>query len=148
MLSPSGSSFRISVRIYKFLNLFCNSLHVLLVLVSFVVRDAVGSKIKRVFKCHPRTNSTLMELGWGPISATSSRFPEASAERWSSYEPICLANISRFPLLLTTFTTHSFGTDWYVIMALEPVCQNSKPAFCAERKWTQYTASCSGLQWI
>ena len=58
----------------------------------------------------------------------------------------CLANISRFPLSLTTFTTHSFGTDWYVIIALEPVCQNSKPAFCAERKWTQCTASCSSLQ--
>ena len=24
--------------------------------------------------------------------------------------------------------------------------KNSKPAFCAECKWTQHTASCSGLQ--
>ena len=60
----------------------------------------------------------------------------------------CLANISRIPPSLATFTTHSFGTDWYVIMALEPACQNSKPAICAACKWTQHTASCSGLQWI
>ena len=40
-------------RIYKYLNLFCNSLHVLLVLVSFLVRDAVDSKINRVFKAPP-----------------------------------------------------------------------------------------------
>ena len=42
-----------SFRIYKFLNLFCNSLHLLLVLVSFIVRDAVDSKINRVFKTPP-----------------------------------------------------------------------------------------------
>ena len=41
-----------------------------------------------------------------------------------------------------------FGTDWYAIVALEPVCQNSRPASCAVEKWIQYTASCSGLQWI
>ena len=34
----------------SFLNLFCNSLHVLLVLVSFVVRDAVDSEINRLFE--------------------------------------------------------------------------------------------------
>ena len=139
-----------SFRIFKFLILFCNSLHVLLVLVKFLVRDAVDSKIKRALKLPIRPNATPMELGWSPISATSSRFPEASAERWSSYEPIFLwvlllvlleawvvwRTFSRFPLSLTIFTTHSFSTDWYVTKALESVCQNSKPAFCAERKWT------------
>ena len=39
-------------------------------------------------KLHLRPNATLMELGWSPISATSSLLPEASAERWSYYEPI------------------------------------------------------------
>ena len=29
-------------------------------------------------------------------------------------------------------------------MALEPVCQNCRPASCAVDKWIQYTASCSG----
>ena len=33
----------------------------------------------------------------------------------------CLANNSLFPLSLTTLT--SSGTDWYVIVAVEPVCQ-------------------------
>ena len=60
----------------------------------------------------------------------------------------CLANNSLFPLSLTTLTTHSLGTDWYVIMELEPVCQNSRPASCAADKWIQYTASYSGLQWV
>ena len=41
-------------------------------------------------KLHLRQNATLMELGWSPLSTTSSRFPEAGAERWSCYEPIFL----------------------------------------------------------
>ena len=40
----------------------------------------------------------------------------------------CLANNSLCPLSLTTLTTLSFGTDWYLIVALELVCQNSRPA--------------------
>ena len=60
----------------------------------------------------------------------------------------CLANNSLFPLSLTTLTTLSFGTDWYVIMALGLVCQNSRPASCAVDMWIQYTASCSGLKWL
>ena len=93
-----------------FLNLFCNFLHELLVLVSFVVRCAVNSNLNRVFKFHLRRNATLMELGWSPKSATSSRFPEASAELellWTHFSlsvtfgpsrgVSCLANISRFP---------------------------------------------------
>ena len=60
----------------------------------------------------------------------------------------CLANNYLFPLSLPTLTTLSFGTDWYIIMELELVCQNSRPASCAVDKWIQYTASCSGIQWI
>ena len=162
MLSPSGSAFSNYFRIYKFLNLFCNSLHVLLVLVSFLVRDAVDSKINRVFKTPPsakfdsdgirlaspicnffsvsRGRRRALELLWTHFSLSVTFGPSRGVS--------CLANISRFRLSLTTFTTHSSGTDWYVIMALETVCQHSKRAFCAERKWTQYTAPCSGLQWI
>ena len=60
---------------------------------------------------------------------------------WISYEPMhdglsvtfgrsrgvrCFANNSLFPLSLTTLTTHSLGTDWYEIVALEPICQISR----------------------
>ena len=38
----------------------------------------------------------------------------------------CLANNSLFPLSLTTLTSHSWGSDWFVTVALEPVCQNNK----------------------
>ena len=44
---------------HKFLNLFCNSLHVLLVLASFVVGDAVDSEIDRLFDILLRTVATL-----------------------------------------------------------------------------------------
>ena len=56
---PRWVFFQNSFRIYKFLNLFCNSLHVLLVLVNFVVRDAVVLKINRLFEFFLRPSATL-----------------------------------------------------------------------------------------
>ena len=74
---------------------FCSYLQVSELVLQFFARTArpcksssLGmSKINRVFKLHLRPNATLMELGWSPLSATS-RFPEAGAKRWSSYESI------------------------------------------------------------
>ena len=36
-------------------------------------------------------------------------------------------SLSLFPLSLTACTTHSFGSNWYAIVASEPICQNSRP---------------------
>ena len=60
MLS-SGESFlkKYFFRIRKFLNLFCNSLHALFVLVGFVDGDAVDSEINRLFQFLFRPSATL-----------------------------------------------------------------------------------------
>ena len=122
-----------SFRIYKFLNLFCNSLHVLLVLVSFVVRDAVDSKINRVFKFHLRPNATLMELSWSPISAISFRFPEAGAERWSSYEPIfseCYFWSSRRESSGAHFSLSTFADNLYDALFWRRLVRNNGVRTC------------------
>ena len=163
MLSLGESYLKIPCRIYKCLNLFCNSLHVLLVLASFVVRDAVDSEINRSFQFLFRPIATLWWI-WVRIPRLQFTlgFPRlaqilgARMNPWWSERLLlgrsrgvsCLANNYLLPLSLTTFTTHSLGTDWYVIMALERVCQNPRSASWAEDKWIQYTASCSSLQWI
>ena len=104
---------------------------------------------------------SLKHSGQSSRPANYSQFPEACFQYWISGKPMivwvlllvvlevcCLANTFLFPLSLTTFTTHSFGTDWYVTMASEPAFQNTGPASCAVDKWIQYTASCSSLQWM
>ena len=158
MLSFGESSFKHSFRIYKFLNLFCNSLHALLVLVSFVVGDAVDSEINRSFEFLFRSIAPPWCI-W--VRVPGLQITLGFLRYWISNEPVmvwvlllvvlevwAVLQTILFPLSLTTFTTHSFGTDWYVIMASEPVCQNSRPASCAVDKWIQYTVSCSGLHWL
>ena len=64
-------------RFHKFLNLFCNSLSVLLVLVNFVVRDVVD-----------RVNcNSLMHLGKSSRSVKCYRFPEACLHIGSRMRP-------------------------------------------------------------
>ena len=64
---PRWIFFQNSFRIHKFLNLFCNSLHVLLVLVGFVVKDAVNSKINTLFEFLLRPSATLWWNWVGPL---------------------------------------------------------------------------------
>ena len=63
----------------KFLDLFCDSLHVLLVHVSFVVGVRFPPSAKR---------DSLKHSGQSSRPANYSRFPEACLQCWISHEPM------------------------------------------------------------
>ena len=121
-------------------NNFLNSGLVNSLAMTWCVCDGWASCLRIIFNFYyvllvlvnsrPANCDSLIELGQSSTSTNYSRFPEACLKRRDScvlkYFGLLHLVLPRrklsceqlsFPSSLTTFTTHSFGRDWYIMMA-------------------------------